>query len=138
MKRITTSIILSISISTGLTATPILASSQPQPSMVQGTCPQYEPLFKKFGLPVKTFSRISFRESRCNAKSISEIRKSTGKSDIGLVQISGSWATVTRTICHVTYKQVTKALTNVNCNLAVAAYLFKNGGLGHWKVSSGK
>ena len=133
MKRITTSILLFLSISAGLTASPISASNK-----VQGTCPQYEPMFKKFGLPVAEFSRISFRESRCNPRSVSPIRKSTGKPDVGLVQISASWATVTRTICHVSYSQVVPALTKVNCNLAVASYLFKNGGLNHWKGSSGK
>jgi hypothetical protein len=138
MKHITTSIILSISISVGLTATPTLALSQPKPSPVTKSCPKYEAAFKKFGLPVKQFSVIAYRESRCNPKSISAIRKSTGRPDVGLVQISGSWATVTRNICHVSYQQVIKALTKVNCNLAVAAYLYKNGGLGHWKATSGK
>ena len=137
MKRITTTIFLSISISIGLTATPLSAlSSQAQPP-IQGSCPQYEPLFKKYHLPVKIFSKISYRESRCNPLSVSEIRKSTGRPDVGLVQISGSWATVTRQICHVGYGEVVKALTNVHCNLKVAAYLYNNGGLGHWKASSG-
>jgi hypothetical protein len=138
MKHITTSIILSLSISAGFTAAPTLALSQQQPSAIVGSCPKYEAAFKKFGLPVKKFSKISYRESRCNPKSISEVRKSTGRPDVGLVQISGSWATVTRNVCHVTYQQVIKALTKVNCNLAVAAYLYKNGGLGHWKATSGK
>lgn len=102
-----------------------------------GSCPKYEKLIRKYNLPVKQFSYIAYRESRCNPKSVSEVRKSTGKPDVGLLQIQASWATVTRNICHVTYAKVIKALTNVKCNLAVASYLYKNGGIGHWKGSSG-
>ena len=105
---------------------------------VDGSCPKYELAFKKHHLPVKMFSKIAYRESRCNPKSVSAVRKTTGKPDVGLVQISGSWATVTRQVCHVEYKQIIKALTQVDCNLSVAYYLYKNGGLGHWKTSSGK
>lgn len=101
------------------------------------SCPKYEKLFKQYDLPVKQFSKIAYRESRCNPKSVSAVRRSTGRPDVGLLQIQGSWATVTRTICKVGYGQVIKALTNVNCNLAVASYLYKNGGYGHWKASSG-
>lgn len=100
------------------------------------TCPEYEELFREYQLPVKQFSRIAYRESRCNPKSVSAVRQ-TGKPDVGLLQIQGSWATVTRNICHVSYSQVVKALTKVRCNLAVASYLYKNGGLGHWKGTSG-
>lgn len=137
MKRITTTIFLSISISIGLTATPLSALSSPAKPPVQGSCPQYEELFRKYNLPVKAMSRISFRESRCNPKSISAIRKSTGRPDVGLVQVQGSWATVTKRICKVPYSKVVKALTNVHCNLKVASYLYQNGGLEHWKVTSG-
>lgn len=103
-----------------------------------GTCPQWEPLFKKFGLPVETFSKISFRESRCNPRSISAVRK-TGYPDVGLVQVQGSWRTITYQICKLKPTQShIKALTKPTCNLAVARYLYDNGGLGHWKASSGK
>lgn len=102
-----------------------------------GSCPQYEPLLRKYGLPVKQFSKIAFRESRCNPRSISAVRPSTGKPDVGLLMVQGSWATVTRNICHVQYQQVITALTNVNCNLAVSAYLYSNGGIGHWRATSG-
>lgn len=113
-----------------LTFTPTRASATPVNS-----CPEYESLFKEYNLPVKQFSKIAYRESRCNPKSISAVR-STGKPDVGLLQIQGSWATVTRKICKVSYGQVIKALTKVRCNLAVASYLYQNGGLGHWKGTS--
>jgi hypothetical protein len=102
-----------------------------------GACPQWERHFKKYGLPPKTFSKIAWRESRCNPKSVSEIRRSTGYPDIGLVQVSGSWRTVTYAICKLRANQShIRALTNVDCNLRVARYLYDNGGLGHWKGSS--
>jgi len=103
-----------------------------------GACPQWEPLFRKHGLPAKTFSKIAWRESRCNPKSVSAVRKSTGRPDVGLLQIQGSWSTVTQQICKVPRKQVVAALTDVSCNLRVARYLYDNGGLGHWRVTSGK
>jgi hypothetical protein len=111
-----------------------IVPSQPAEATTK-TCPQFEELFREYGLPVKAFSRIAYRESRCNPKSISAIR-SNGKPDVGLLQIQGSWATVTRNICHVKYSQVIKALTKVRCNLAVASYLYKNGGMAHWRGTS--
>jgi membrane-bound lytic murein transglycosylase MltF len=103
-----------------------------------GSCPQWEPLFRKHGLPAKVFSKIAYRESRCNPKSVSAVRKSTGRPDVGLLQIQGSWVTVTAAVCKVPRKQVVKALTNASCNVQVARYLYDNGGLGHWRVTSGK
>jgi hypothetical protein len=103
-----------------------------------GACPQWEPLFRKHGLPAKTFSKIAWRESRCNPKSVSAVRKSTGRPDVGLLQIQGSWVTVTAAVCKVPRKQVVAALTDVSCNVRVARYLYDNGGLGHWRVTSGK
>lgn len=103
-----------------------------------GSCPQYEPLFRKYGLPVKQFSYIAWRESRCNPRTVSAVRKSTGRPDVGLLQIQGSWYTVTKTVCHLTATQNhIKALTTLPCQLSVARYLYQHGGLGHWKASSG-
>lgn len=104
-----------------------------------GRCPQWEPLFRKWGLPVKEFSRIAWRESRCNPKSVSKVR-STGYPDVGLLQIQGSWATLTGEICGVPRKRqrIVLALTDPVCNVKVATYLYDNGGLGHWRVGSGK
>jgi len=101
-----------------------------------GSCPQYEALFKRYGLPAKTFSKIAWRESRCNPKSVSAVRR-TGYPDIGLLQIQGSWRTVTRQVCRLKPSEShVKALTRLSCHMAVARYLYENGGLGHWKGSS--
>lgn len=103
-----------------------------------GSCPQYEPaiarVFPKAMVPV--FSRIAYRESRCNPKSVSAVRR-TGYPDVGLFQIQGSWRTVTIRICHPTGSHIT-ALTRLDCQLRVARYLYDHGGLGHWRASSGQ
>lgn len=97
-------------------------------------CPKYDGLFRQYGLPVETFSKIAYRESRCNPKSISPVRY-TGRPDVGLLQIQASWATVTRKICR--RQKVVLALTEPSCNVRVAAYLYANGGLRHWKATIG-
>jgi hypothetical protein len=81
-------------------------------------------------------SKIAYRESRCNALSLSVVRKSTGRPDVGLLQIQGSWTTVTRAVCK--KQDVVKALLDPKCNVKVARYLYDNGGLGHWRATSGK
>lgn len=113
----------------------------PNRAEAAGTCPQYEKVLARY-FPrdvVPVMSRIAYRESRCNPKSISAIRKSTGYPDIGLLQTSGSWRTVTRRICRLkpTESHIT-ALTRLECHLRVARYLYDNGGLGHWRASSGR
>ena len=112
--------------------------SVPAPAMAAAkSCPQWEPLLRKH-FPAKVvpqLSRIMYRESRCTARALSPVRKSTGRPDVGLMQIQGSWATVTRATCK--KQDVIKALLNAECNVKVARYLYDNGGLGHWKATSG-
>jgi hypothetical protein len=106
---------------------------------VTRSCPQYEAQIARY-FPrdvVKTFSRIAWRESRCNPKSVSAVRRSTGYPDVGFLQVSGSWRYVTYRICKPKRDHI-KALTNLDCNLRVARYLYDNGGLGHWRGTSGK
>jgi len=106
---------------------------------VTRSCPQYEAQIARY-FPrevVKTFSRIAWRESRCNPKSVSAVRRSTGYPDVGFLQVSGSWRSVTYRICEPKRDHI-KALTNLDCNLRVARYLYDNGGLGHWRGTSGK
>jgi hypothetical protein len=115
-----------------------LGTSPAKASPVGGSCPQYEKDIARY-FPrsvVKTMSRIAWRESRCNPKSVSAVR-STGYPDVGLLQIQGSWRSVTYQICKPKRDHI-KALTNVECNLRVARYLYDNGGLGHWRGTSGK
>jgi hypothetical protein len=93
-------------------------------------CPQWEPKFAQHGLPVKAFSYIAWRESRCRIKAHNTTLNRNGSQDLGLVQVNSSWKTVTRNICGT---DIT-GLFNVDCNLAVAKYLYDNGGLRHWSL----
>jgi hypothetical protein len=96
-------------------------------------CPQWERHFAEFGLPVETFSYISWRESRCSISAWNRTLNRNKSHDLGLVQINSSWKTVTSQICKAPYGDMT-VLFDVRCNLAVARYLYRNGGLGHWNL----
>jgi hypothetical protein len=117
----------------------ILALTTPaHASAAANSCPKWEPLLRQH-FPAKVvpvMSRIAYRESRCTERALSPVRKSTGRPDVGLLQIQGSWATVTRAVCK--KQDVVKALLNAECNVKVAGYLYRNGGLGHWRATSGK
>ncbi len=111
----------------------------PAPAQAQAkNCPQWEPLLRKH-FPAKVvpiMSRIAYRESRCQADAVSAVRKSTGRPDVGIWQIQGSWQTITKQICKT--NNVIRSLQDPVCNVKVASYLYRNGGLGHWRGTSGK
>lgn len=98
-------------------------------------CPQFEPIIREVGLPVEMFSYIAYRESRCDPKALG-INAPGIRPDYGLFQIQGSWVTVTSQVCKSTWGNM-KVLFSPKCNARVAAYLYKHGGTGHWKGSSG-
>ncbi len=111
--------------------------------MEQGQkCPQWESLFKEFGLPVKYFSYISWRESRCrksavnarwkNGKIVWTLNKN-GTFDSGLLQVNSGWRTVTSQVCKSRQGDLS-VLLSPRCNVAVARYLYDNGGLRHWSM----
>lgn len=106
------------------------------------TCPQYEELFKQYGLkPIKTFSYIVWRESRCRPKAVNAkwdskgnvtwTLNNNGSIDRGLLQINSTWKTVTSNVCGSPYGDM-EVLYDLDCNLKVAKYLLDNGGLAHW------
>ena len=121
------------------------------------SCPKYEALLQKHGLPVKEFSYLMWRESRCQTKAIGwnykpgkgpqdcvlspaptyRHCKAVSSYDIGLLQNNSGWRTVTARICNRPYRQLIKSLTDPSCNLKVAKYLYDHGGLAHWKGTSG-
>jgi hypothetical protein len=121
---------------------------------VEARCPQYEQLLREYKLPVKKFSFIMWRESKCVPQAIGwnyrsgmshrDCKLTPAKSyrkckavksyDIGLLQINSSWRTVTQKICKT--KEMLK-LQQVECNLKVASHLYRNGGDVHWLGSSG-
>jgi hypothetical protein len=123
-----------------------------------GSCPKYEALLKKHKLPVKTFSAIMWRESRCEPKAVGWNYKS-GKGywscpngaykqykkckaisshDLGLLQINSSWRTLTAQTCGGKWGDMT-VLLKPDCNLKVAAILYNEGkGLSNWSGRSSK
>ena len=96
-------------------------------------CPQWEDQFAEFGLPVQTFSYIAWRESKCNPMAWNKTLNRNGSQDRGLVQINSSWVTVTAKEC-ASQRGDLSVLFDVRCNLAVARYLYRNGGLRHWNL----
>ncbi len=111
-----------------------VSSQSLRPTAEVRSCPQWESKLKAQGLvPVKKFSYIMWRESRCLEKIVSK-PNSNGTKDYGLLQINSSWKTVTKNVCGGKSMNV---LLNSKCNLKVAKYLFDNGGIGHWKATSG-
>jgi len=108
----------------------------------ENSCPQFEELFKEYGLtPVKTFSYIAWRESRCRPKAVNATwdkngnvtwtLNKNGSIDRGLLQINSSWKTVTSKVCKSDFNDM-DVLFTLDCNLRVAKYLLDDGGLGHW------
>lgn len=106
------------------------------------SCPQYEELFKQYGLkPVKTFSYIAWRESRCRPNAVNArwdgegnvvwTLNKDGSIDRGLLQVNSTWKTVTANACGSAFGDM-EVLYDLDCNLRVAKYLLDNGGLGHW------
>jgi hypothetical protein len=96
-------------------------------------CPQWEDEFAAFGLPVETFSYVAWRESRCSPLSHNKTLNKNKTQDRGLLQINSSWVTVTAKEC-ASQRGDLSVLFNVRCNLAVARYLYRNGGLRHWNL----
>lgn len=107
------------------------------------SCPQFEPLFKQYGLvPVKVFSEIAYRESRCRIKAINarwdengtliwSLNKN-GTYDSGLFQINSGHAGHVKQVC----KGGLSKLLTLDCNLKMAKFLLDNGGLQHWAYST--
>lgn len=134
------------------------ASSSKAEAIPVGRCPKYEPLLKKYNLPVAQFSAIMYRESRCQPKAIGWNYKS-GMShrdcklspavtyrrckavksfDSGLLQINSSWVTVTAQVCKAKQGDLSVLLIP-DCNIRVARHLYKDGGgIGNWRATSGK
>lgn len=123
----------------------------------KGFCPMWEPLMKKYHLPVKTFSALAWRESRCISNAVGwnyhknasykNCRLSGFKTyqncravrsfDSGLWQINSSWYTLVQRICGNTPQS--GVLFSPDCNARVAQYLLLyGGGISNWGYKSSK
>jgi len=100
-------------------------------------CKKFERKMSDYGLPVKWFTYIAYRESRCrvgavNAKwrngKIVWTLNSNGTFDSGLLQINSGWRTLTKNTCGGGLDR----LLSVDCNLKMAKVLYEDGGLHHW------
>ena len=108
------------------------------PKDLSKRCPLWEYKFIEFGLPVELFSYISWRESRCNEKSINAkydkagnviwTLNKNGSIDRGLVQINSCWKSLTKKLCGTSLN----GLLKVDCNLKVAKYLYDIDGAKPW------
>ena len=102
------------------------------------SCPKWEPAIKKIGLPVKEFSFIAWRESRCRIKAINATWNSKGEMtyhlnrnktyDSGLLQINSGHREMVKKVCG---GDLVLLLT-LDCNLAVAKKLYDAYGLSPW------
>lgn len=100
------------------------------PNDISKRCPEWESELRSRGFPVKLFSYIMWRESRCNPKAHNTTLNRDKSRDLGLLQINSTWKTVTKNICGSDISE----LFNPDCNLKVAKYLYDNGGAGHWSM----
>jgi hypothetical protein len=145
-----------------LLAVPVAPAQASNGSELQ-RCPQWEPLMKQHGLPIKgkiNFSYLAWRESRCIAqatgfnyvttsgaancvkqhwriyvKTCKELRPHGRGVDWGILQINGSWRTLTTQICG--KPPETGVLLRPKCNIKVAAFLYhKGGGAANWGYPS--
>jgi len=102
-------------------------------------CKQWEHLFADYQLPVKVFSYIAWRESRCQANVIGWNFKpgmskhgcetmtpscdALSSYDSGILQINSTWKTVTSNVCK-TVRGDMSVLKDPHCNVKVAKYLY--------------
>lgn len=100
------------------------------PSDLSQRCPEWEDELRNRGFPVKLFSYIMWRESRCIPEAHNKTLNKNGSQDRGLLQINSTWKTVTRNICGTNLD----GLFQPDCNLKVAKYLYDNGGAAHWSM----
>lgn len=140
----------------GFEAGPVVAPNDfPERTEQTKRCPTWESHLASVGLPVREFSYIMWRESRCQPKVIGwNYRDGMSKKycdknapahkykncravasyDSGLLQINSTWVTVTQWACGAPRGDL-NVLLNPRCNLSVAKYLYDNGGFAHWAIT---
>ena len=121
---------------------------QAVPSDETMRCPQWEEMFAFYGLyPIKTWSYIAWRESRCrpNAQNATwdkdgnptYMLNKNGSYDTGLLQINSSWYSRVIEVCgEWAVKNKMAGLKDLDCNLKMARFIMNNssGGLSNWSM----
>ncbi len=106
-------------------------------------CPQFENTFKKYALPVKVFSYIAWRESRCNPGAVNATWENgkivwtlnkNGSYDSGLLQINSSWFKTLRE----QFGYNPEDLLNPSVNALFASWIlhFSSGRLSNWSIKA--
>lgn len=104
-------------------------------------CHKYEDLFRKYNLPIKVFSYIAYRESRCNPGAVNAKFKNgkmvwtlnkNGTYDNGLLQINSSWFRTLKE--HTNYEP--KDLYDAEVNALFASWIlhYTSSRLGNWSI----
>ena len=93
----------------------------PAHSATNGRCVQYESLLARNGLPVASFSRTMYRESRCNSRAINRHSGARGLLQI-MPQHAGRWNTCAGL-----------NLMSANGNIQCAARLYRRAGMRPWR-----
>lgn len=106
-----------------------VAAPMPEPvAAAPARCAVYAPLFRKYHLPVATFTRIAWRESGCNHRSFVIDRNDTGGGLLG-INLKGRLGRTWHRWCGVTVGNVRSAEVNVRC----AAVAYRKMGLAPWR-----
>ena len=117
----------------------VLSTCQGAPEADGQRCPQYEPVFALYDMPVDTFSYIAWRESRCQPDAHNA--DDPNKGSFGLLQINSIhwkdmetrphlWGDV-KTACQTDH--YTDGLNAIK-NICVASYLYQKSGLAPWAM----
>lgn len=108
------------------------APAQAAPAVVEAKrsdCAKYHGLFRKYRLPVATFSRIAWRESGCNHRSFVIDHDDSGGGLLG-INLKGRLAATWKRWCGATLRNITNAEVNIRC----AAVAYRKMGLRPWGV----
>ena len=119
------------------------------PSNPSMRCPEWEPLFAKYGLPIEVFSYVAYRESRCNPKSVNATWDKNGNMtyhlnkdgswDSGLLQINSCWLSRVREVFGIdsgNKRKDLEILLDPENNVRFAAWIMENskGKLANWRI----
>jgi hypothetical protein len=140
-----------------LTLAPVVVVS-PVEASKPWLCPKYTTQIKQ-AFPRKDWRRmdaIMWRESKCETRAVGwnyrkgnthkdckdngyftnrQKCKAVKSWDTGLFQVNSQWNTITTRLCGRNTRST--VLMNTRCNFRVAKWLYQNGGLAHWRGTSG-